>query len=167
MLDFPLFPTNYSIVLLVESAGGALSAVIVFPLRRLFETRFHAHGRVVPTAADGHFWEQGTPNGTGEISSILKAHPGAEPGWWQTDYIPGPQRRDPDCFHGRLGCEREEEFIHARQLVPAGQVHLLLPKYFCQSSTSSDCRANTTEAAINFPSIAPAAAIRHLQDGHR
>lgn len=54
--------------------------------------------------------------------------------------------------------DSSKEFIHARQLVPAGEVYLLLPKYCCRSSISSDCRANTTEAPINFPWIAPAAA---------
>lgn len=38
----------------------------------------HGHGRVVPTAADRHFLEQGIPNGTGGISSIFKDHLGTE-----------------------------------------------------------------------------------------
>lgn len=42
-----------------------------------------------------------------------------------------------------------KEFIHARQLVPAGAVYLLLPKY-CRGRISSDCTANTTEAPVNF-----------------
>lgn len=32
------------------------------------------HGRVVPTATDRHFWEQGAPNGTAGISSIFTYH---------------------------------------------------------------------------------------------
>lgn len=32
------------------------------------------HGRVVPTATDRHFLEQGIPNGTGGISSIFTDH---------------------------------------------------------------------------------------------
>lgn len=54
---------------------------------------------------------------------------------------------------GGLGCECEkdshEDPIHARQLVPAGAVYLLLlPKYWVGYHLT--VRANTTEAPIHF-----------------
>lgn len=79
----------------------------------------HGHGRVVPTATDRHFWEQGIPNGTGGISSIFKDHLGAEQGWWQTDYIAGPTCLvlwNTDCLHA--SCRRKSgmwmQRIHPR-----------------------------------------------------
>lgn len=171
MLYFPFFPlTNYLTILLflkpTPDAGGTLAAVIVLAcetgLLNSPSGDSHGHGRVVPTAADGHFWEQGIPNGTGGISSIFKAHLGAELGGGRRTTSPGRSvgiqivyTEDWDVNEKK---DSSKEFIHARQLVPAGEVYLLLPKYCCGSSISSDCRANTAEAPINFPWIAPAAA---------
>lgn len=74
-------------------AGGTLAAVNVLACETdLFNSASddsHGHGRVVPAAADGHFWEQGIPNGTGGISSIFKAHLGAERGGGRRTTSPG------------------------------------------------------------------------------
>lgn len=134
----------------------------------------HGHGRVDPAATGTHLWEQGTPNGTGGISSIFKDNLGnrghrADQGWRRTDLH---RWANGVCYIGirtvytsRIGGKKErkkkrnwdvnakasdEEFIHARQLVPAGAVYLLLPKYYCRGRTPSDCTANTAEAPIHF-----------------
>lgn len=72
-------------------AGGTLAAVIVLETGLLNSASgdSHGHGRVVPTAADGHFWERGIPNGTGGISSIFNAHLGAEQGGGGVTTSPG------------------------------------------------------------------------------
>lgn len=105
----------------------------------------HGHGRVVPAATDRHFWEQGIPNGTGGISSIFKDHLGTE----AIQPSRGGGRRTTSLGQGvyYIGIQivytfistedwdvnakdSYKEFIHARQLVPAGAVYLLLlPKY--------------------------------------
>lgn len=157
---FP-FSTNYLITYFLKptpDAGGTLAAVIVLAcetgLLNSASGDSHGHGRVVPTATDGHFWEQGIPNGTGGISSIFKAHLGAEWGGGRRTTSSGRSVGIRIVYTDDWDVNEQEdsskEIIHARQLVPAGEVYLLLPKYCCRSSISSDCRANTTEAPINL-----------------
>lgn len=135
----------------------------------------HGRGRVDPAAADGHYWELGIPNGTGGISSIFKAHLGAERGGAGRTASPGRERRNADCLHGgnwdvieggKKG-DSSEELVHARQLVPAGEECLLLPHDCCGSGTSSDCRANTTEAPAHVPIVLPATTICRAAIGSR
>lgn len=86
-------PDHFTFLKPTPDAGGTLAAVIVLAcetgLLNSPSGDSHGHGRVVPTAADGHFWEQGIPNGTGGISSIFKAHLGAERGGGRRTTSPG------------------------------------------------------------------------------
>lgn len=88
-------PTTWPFYFLkpTPDAGGTLAAVIVLAcetgLLNSASGDSHGHGSVVPTAADGHFWEQGIPNGTGGISSIFKAHLGTERGGGRLTTSPG------------------------------------------------------------------------------
>lgn len=96
MLYFPFFPpTTWSVYFLkpTADAGGTLAAVIALAcetgLLNSTSCDSRGHGGVVATAADGHFWEQGIPDATGGISSIFKAHLGAERGGGGRTTSPG------------------------------------------------------------------------------
>lgn len=144
--------TLAAVVLLISNTGRLNSALSDSP----------GHGRVVPTATDRHFLEQGIPNGTGGISSIFTDHLDTEairPSWVLADEL---HRRAK--VSGTLGYalftyiisaenwdvnakETHEEFVHTRQLVSAAPVYLLLlPKYCLLRGRT----ANSTKAPIAF-----------------
>lgn len=140
--------TSAAVVLLVSNTGRWKNSP---------SSDSHGHGRFVPTASDRRFWEQGIPNGTGGISSIFKDHLGTE----AIQPSQGGGRRTTSL--GQAVCSigirivyteengdvnAQEEFIHARKLVPAGAVYLFLLPRYCD--ISSVCAANITQAPINF-----------------
>lgn len=63
----------------------------------------HGRGRVEPAAAGGHYWELGIPNGTGGISSIFKAHLGAERGGGGRTASPGRSVGTRIVYTGKTG----------------------------------------------------------------
>lgn len=122
------------------------------------------HGRLVPAATDRRYREQGTPNGTGGISSILEDHLGS--GAIQPSR--GGGRRTTSQGHGvcyggirivytvhiggKLGCECRV-FIQGVHTTCASRSSLFIivaKKNIVDSRgrSSSVCAANTTEAPV-------------------
>lgn len=133
-------------------AGGTLAAVIVLAcetgLLNSPSGDSHGHGRVVPTAADGHFWELGIPNGTGGISSIFKAHLGAERGGGRRTTSPGRSVGIQIVYTEDWGCEWKKKRIRLRSSYMHDNLCQLAKCIYCCQNTAAGAAYHLTAELI-------------------